>query len=91
MVHLSVQSMIPQGLFPLKGPVSRDDFYSTFFFNHILLVLQDVLYDDFKFCRIFAVLFSHKGTLPVLATPMSLESLCSLGRGVRTHRCRLHR
>jgi hypothetical protein len=48
-----------------KGTVSRDNFYSIFLINHILLVLQEVLYEDFKFCRIFTVLFNYKGSSPV--------------------------
>ncbi len=49
----------------LKGTVSRDNLYSIFFIHHILLVLLEVLYEDFKFRRIFAVLFNQKGTSPV--------------------------
>jgi hypothetical protein len=49
----------------LKGTVSRDNIYSIFFIHHILLVLLEVLYEDFKFRRIFAVLFNQKGTSPV--------------------------
>ncbi len=45
----------------LKGTVSRDSLYSIFFIDHILLVLLEVLYEDFKFRRIFAVLFNQKG------------------------------
>jgi hypothetical protein len=33
----------------LKGTVSRDYLYSIFFINHILLVLLEVLNEDFKF------------------------------------------
>jgi hypothetical protein len=33
----------------LKGTVSRDNLYSIFFITHILLVLLEVLYEDFKF------------------------------------------
>ncbi len=49
----------------LKGTVSRDNLYSIFFIHHILLVLLEVLYEDFKIRRIFAVLFNQKGTSPV--------------------------
>jgi hypothetical protein len=34
---------------PFKGTVSRDNLYSIFFIHHILLVLLEVLYEDFKF------------------------------------------
>jgi hypothetical protein len=30
--------------------VSRDNLYSIFFFDHILLVLLEVFFEDFKFC-----------------------------------------
>ncbi len=49
----------------VKGTVSRDNPYSVFFIDHILLVLLEVLYGDFKFRRIFAVLFKQKGNSPV--------------------------
>jgi hypothetical protein len=42
----------------VKGTVSRDYLYSIFFINQILLVLLEVLHEDFKFRRIFAVLFN---------------------------------
>jgi hypothetical protein len=50
---------------PLKGTVSRDNLYSIFFIDHILLVLLEVIYEDFKFQRIFAVLFNQKGNSSV--------------------------
>jgi hypothetical protein len=49
----------------VKGIVSRDNPYSIFFIDHIPLVLLEVLYGDFKFWRIFAVLFNQKGNSPV--------------------------
>jgi hypothetical protein len=49
----------------LKGTVSRDNLYWIFFIHHILLVLLQVLLEDFKFRRSFAVLFNQKGTSPV--------------------------
>jgi hypothetical protein len=49
----------------VKGTVSRDNLYSIFFIHHILLVLLEVLYEDFKFRRIFADLFKQKGASPV--------------------------
>ncbi len=49
----------------LKGTVSRDNLYSIFFIDHILLVLLEVIYEDFKVRRIFAVLFNQKGNSPV--------------------------
>ncbi len=52
-------------LYFVKGTVSRDNPYSFFFIDHILLVLLEVLYGDFKFRRIFAVLFNQKGNSPV--------------------------
>jgi hypothetical protein len=60
------------GLF--KGTVSRDNPYSNFFIDHILLVLLEVLYEDFKFQGIFAVLFNQKGNSSVQATPVSVDS-----------------
>jgi hypothetical protein len=33
----------------LKGTVARDNFYSTFVNNHLLLILLEVLYEDFIF------------------------------------------
>ncbi len=50
---------------PLKGTVSRDNLYSIFFIDYILLVLLEVIYEDFKFRRIFAMLFNQKGNSPV--------------------------
>ncbi len=50
---------------PFKGTVSRDNLYSIFFIDHILLGLPEVIYGDFKFRRIFAVLFNQKGNSPV--------------------------
>ncbi len=49
----------------LKGTVSRDNLYSIFSIDHILLVLLEVLYEDLKFRRIFAVLFNQKWNSPV--------------------------
>jgi hypothetical protein len=48
----------------LKGQ-SEDNPYSIFFTDHILLVLLEVLYGDFKFRRIFAVLLNQQGNSPV--------------------------
>ncbi len=56
---------IPTPLRYVKGTVSRDNPYSVFFIDHILFVLLEVLYGDFKFRRIFAVLFNRKGNSPV--------------------------
>jgi hypothetical protein len=47
----------------IKGTVSRDNPYSIFFIDHILLVSLEVLHGDFKFLRIFAVLFNQKVSL----------------------------
>jgi hypothetical protein len=58
----------------LKGTVSRDNLYSIFFIDHSLLVSLEVLYEDFKFRRIFAVLFNQKGNSPVQATQVSPDS-----------------
>jgi hypothetical protein len=44
--------------------MSRDNLSSIFFIGHILLVLLEVLYEDFKFLRIFTVLFNQKGNSP---------------------------
>ncbi len=40
--------------------MSRDNLYTIFFIDHILLVLLEVIYEDFKFRPIFAVLFNQK-------------------------------
>ncbi len=60
--------------FLFKGSVSQDNPYSIFFIDHILLVLLEALYGDFKFRRIFAVFFNQKGNSSVYATPVSLDS-----------------
>jgi hypothetical protein len=52
----------------LTETVSRDNFYSIFFINHTLLVLLEELHEDFKFRRIFTVLFNKKGNSPVCYT-----------------------
>ncbi len=49
-IGLSFCGVIPE-LLRFKRTVSRDNLYSTFFINHILLVLQEVLYEDLIFCR----------------------------------------
>jgi hypothetical protein len=40
-------SIIAALIITLKGTVSRDNPYSNFFIDHILLVLLEVLYGDF--------------------------------------------
>jgi hypothetical protein len=57
--------MFLKGKNNLKGTVSRDNLYSIFSIDHILLVLLEVLIGDFKCWRIFAVLFNQKGNSPV--------------------------
>jgi hypothetical protein len=47
---------------PLKKIVSRDNLYSIFSIDHILLVLLKVLYGDFKFRRIFVCYSTKKVT-----------------------------
>jgi hypothetical protein len=57
------KKVVIEALKGLKGTMSRDNLYTNFFIDHILLVLLDVLYGDFKFRRIFAVLFNQKRKL----------------------------
>jgi hypothetical protein len=45
----------------LKGQCHEIICAQFFFIDHILLVLLEVLYEDFTFHRIFAVLFNQKG------------------------------
>jgi hypothetical protein len=60
--------------------MSRDYLYYIFFINHILLVSLEVLYEDFKFRRIFAVLFNLKGESELLGVAYAGKSgLTSVG------------
>jgi hypothetical protein len=44
-----------------KGTVSRDNLYSIFFIYHILLVLQEVLYEDFNaWAKLLPIFFNVK-------------------------------
>ncbi len=45
----------------LIGTVSRDNLYSIFFIDHIILNLLEILFEDFKFWQIFTVLLNQKG------------------------------